>query len=162
MAGRVGVRDTLYNWLLNGNIKHLNQIFISFPKIINFEVNTVPGELSSAAVVIFIQSERESRIAVGGPHTGWKRVDYTVILQVFHHSVEPNTEAAMADFDVLIDSIKERLRADHNFGDTTGTLVWQGAEPAINALYGEPTTSDLGATETFASLEFDVTEMIQA
>jgi hypothetical protein len=122
----------------------------------------VPGELSSAAVVIFIQSERESRIAVGGPHTGWKRVDYTVILQVFHHSVEPNTEAAMADFDVLIDSIKERLRADHNFGDTTGTLVWQGAEPAINALYGEPTTSDLGATETFASLEFDVTEMIQA
>ena len=68
----------------------------------------------------------------------------------------------MADFDILIDSIKERLREDHNFGDTTGRLVWQGAEPAINALYGEPNTSELGATETFASLEFDVTEMIQA
>lgn len=162
MAGRVGVRDTLYKWLLNGNIKHLNQIFISFPKIINFEVNAVAGELSRAAVVIFIQAERESRIAVGGPHTGWKRIDYTVVLQVFHHSVEPNSEAAMADFDVLIDAIKERLREDHNFGDSSGRLVWQGAEPAINALYGEPNTTELGATETFASLEFDVTEMIQA
>jgi hypothetical protein len=162
MAGRVGVRDTLFKWLLNGNIKHLNQIFTSFPKQINFEINAVAGEMSRAAVVIFIQSERESRIAVGGPHSGWKRIDYTVVLQVFHHSLEPNAEAAMADFDVLIDSIKERLREDHNFGDSTGTLVWQGAEPAINALYGEPNTSDLGATETFASLEFDVTEMIQA
>ena len=162
MAGRVGVRDTLFKWLLNVNIKHLNQIFTSFPKQINFEINAVAGEMSRAAVVIFIQSERESRIAVGGPHSGWKRIDYTVVLQVFHHSLEPNAEAAMADFDVLIDSIKERLREDHNLGDSTGTLVWQGAEPAINALYGEPNTSDLGATETFASLEFDVTEMIQA
>jgi hypothetical protein len=162
MAGRVGVRDTLYNWLINGNIKHLNQIFTSFPKTVNFELNSVAGELSRAAVVIYIQAERETRIAVGGPYTGWKRVDYTVVLQIFHNSVEPAAQAAMADFDILIDSIKERLREDHNFGDTTGTLVWQGAEPAINALYGEPSTSDSGATDTFASLEFEVTEMIQA
>jgi hypothetical protein len=162
MAGRVGVRDTLFNWLINGNIKHLNQIFTSFPKTVNFELNSVAGELSRAAVVIYIQAERETRIAVGGPYTGWKRVDYTVVLQIFHNSVEPTAQAAMADFDILIDSIKERLREDHNFGDTTGTLVWQGAEPAINALYGEPSTSDSGATDTFASLEFEVTEMIQA
>jgi hypothetical protein len=162
MAGRVGVRDTLFNWLINGNIKHLNQIFTSFPKTVNFELNSVAGELSRAAVVIYIQAERETRIAVGGPYTGWKRVDYTVVLQIFHNSVEPTAQAAMADFDILVDSIKERLREDHNFGDTTGTLVWQGAEPAINALYGEPSTSDSGATDTFASLEFEVTEMIQA
>lgn len=162
MAGRVGVRETLYNWLQTGNIKHLNQIFMSFPKIINFEVNAAPGELSRAAVVIFIASERESRIAVGGPTSGWKRVDYNVVLQIYHQSVTPSSEEAMADFDVLVDSIKERLREDHNFGDTTGTLVWQGAEPAINALYGEPNTTEMGVTEIFASLDFDVTEMIQA
>lgn len=162
MGGRVGVRDTLFKWLQNGNIKHLNQIFTSFPKTINFELNSVAGELSRAVVVIYIQAERETRIAVGGPFTGWKRVDYTVVLQIFHNSVEPAAQAAMADFDILVDSIKERLREDHNFGDTTGTLVWQGAEPAINALYGEPSTSNSGATDTFASLEFEVTEMIQA
>jgi hypothetical protein len=76
--------------------------------------------------------------------------------------MERNAEAAMTAFDTLIDSIKARLRADHNFGDATGTLVWQGAEPAINTLYGEPATSEGGATETFAEIQFDVTEMIQA
>jgi hypothetical protein len=68
----------------------------------------------------------------------------------------------MADFDTLIDAIKTRLRSDHNFGDSTGTLVWQGAEPVIDATYGEPSTTDVGATETYAELQFDVTEMIQA
>jgi len=29
-------------------------------------------------------------------------------------------------------------------------------------LYGEPVTSDNGATETFAEIRFDVTQMIQA
>jgi hypothetical protein len=73
-----------------------------------------------------------------------------------------NAESAMTDFDTLVDNIKERLRSDHNFGDTTGNLVWQGAEPIIRARYGEPATSNEGATETYAELEFDVTEMIQA
>jgi hypothetical protein len=40
--------------------------------------------------------------------------------------------------------------------------VWQGAEPVINGVYGEPATTNEGATETFAELQFDVTEMIQA
>jgi len=76
--------------------------------------------------------------------------------------MERNAEAAMTTFDTLIDSIKTRLRADHNFGDATGNLVWQGAEPAINTTYGEPATDNGGATETFAEIQFDVTEMIQA
>jgi hypothetical protein len=112
--------------------------------------------------VIFIQSERESRIAIGGATNGWKRVDYSVILQVYQHSMERDSTAAMTTFDTLIDNIKTRLRSDHNFGDTTGTLVWQGAEPEINTTYGEPATDNGGATETFAEIQFDVTEMIQA
>jgi len=162
MAGRSGVRTTLYNYLKNANISTLNQIFTSFPKRINYQVNSTPGQLSRSAVVIFIQSEREKRIAIGGATNGWKQVDFTVVLQVFHHSVQRDAEDAMADFDTLIDNIKATLRAAHRFGDTTGNLVWQGAEPAIDCLYGEPVTSDNGATETFAELRFDVTEMIQA
>jgi hypothetical protein len=162
MAGRTGVRATLYTWLSTGNITGLNQVFTSFPKRINYQVNSQAGQLSRAAVVIFIQSERENRLAIGGATNGWKRVDYSVILQVYQHSMERNAEAAMTAFDTLIDAIKARLRADHNFGDATGNLVWQGAEPAINTLYGEPATSEGGATETFAEIQFDVTEMIQA
>ena len=163
MAGRTGVRATLYSWLTAGNITNLNQIFTSFPKRIDFQVNSQAGQLSRAAVVIFIQNERETRIAIGGATNGWKRVDYSIILQVYQHSLERNSQDAMVSFDTLIDAIKTRLRADHNFGDATGTLVWQGAEPEINCTYGEPSSVEGSpATETFAEIQFDVTEMIQA
>lgn len=162
MAGRVGVRTTLYNFLLTPPITNLNQVFTSFPKRINFQVNSTAGQLSRSAAVIFIQSETESRLAIGGATNGWKRVDYGVVLQVYQHSLQRNAEDVMADFDTLIDAIKTRLRSNHNFGDSTGTLVWQGAEPIINASYGEPATNEEGATELFAELQFDVTEMIQA
>jgi hypothetical protein len=162
MAGRVGVRVTLASFLATPQITTLNQVFTSFPKRINFQVNSVAGQLSRAAVVVFIQSENETRLAIGGATNGWKRVDYSIVLQVFHHSLQRNAEDSMADFDTLIDNIKTRLRSDHRFGDATGTLVWQGAEPIINATYGEPSTVAEGATETYAELQFDVTEMIQA
>ena len=162
MAGRSGVRSTLYTYLTGAGIAGLNQVFTSFPKRINYQVNATVGQASRAAVVIFIQSEREKRIAVGGATNGWKQVDYTVVLQVFHHSLQRDAEDAMTDFDTLVDNIKTTLRANHRFGNTDGTLVWQGAEPGIDTLYGEPITSDNGATETFAELRFDVTQMIQA
>ena len=160
--GRAGVRYQLYTYLTGAAIPTLNQIFTSFPKRINFQVNSQPGQQSRSAVVIFIQNEREQRIAIGGATNGWKRVDYTVVLQVFHHSTQRDAEDAMADFDTLIDNIKTTLRADHRFGDPNGTLVWQGAEPAIDCFYGEPVTSDNAVTETWAEIRFDVTEMIQA
>lgn len=162
MAGRTGVRNTLAAFLANPPIPTLNQVFTSFPKRINFQVNSQPGQQTRSACVIFIASETENRLAIGGATNGWKRVDYTVILQIYAHSLHRNSEDVMTDFDTLIDNIKERLRSDHNFGDETGVLVWQGAEPIINGRYGEPATSNEGATEIFAELEFAVTEMIQA
>jgi len=162
MAGRTGVRATLATFLSTPQITTLNQVFTSFPKRINFQVGSTAGQLSRAAVVVFIQSENETRLAIGGATNGWKRVDYSIVLQIFHHSLQRNAEDAMTDFDTLVDNIKTRLRSDHRFGDSTGTLVWQGAEPIINATYGEPATVAEGATETYAELQFDVTEMIQA
>lgn len=162
MAGRTGVRATLAAFISNPPIPTLNQVFTSFPKRINYQVNSQPGQLTRSAVVVFIAAERENRLAIGGATNGWKRVDYTCILQVYTHSLHRNAEDVMTDFDTLIDNIKERLRSNHNFGDPTGNLVWQGAEPVINARYGEVATSNEGASEVFAEIEFDVTEMIQA
>ena len=162
MAGRVGVRDTLSAFISNPPIPNLNQVFTSFPKRINYQVNSQPGQLTRSAVVVFIATETETRLAIGGATSGWKRVDYTVILQVYTHSLHRDAQDVMDDFDVLIDNIKERLRSDHTFGDPTGNLVWQGAEPIINARYGEVSTTNEGASEVFAEIEFLVTEMIQA
>lgn len=162
MAGRVGVRNTLAAFISNPPITNLNQVFTSFPKRINYQVNSQPGQLTRSAVVVFIAAETENRLAIGGATNGWKRVDYTVVLQVYTHSMQRNAEDVMDDFDELIDNIKARLRSDHTFGDPTGNLVWQGAEPTINARYGEVSTTNEGASEVFAEIEFLVTEMIQA
>lgn len=169
MSRRV-VRDAVANWIGSAQITTLNQVFTSFPKRINFQVNSFPGQNSRAAAVVFIENEQESRIAIGGVGPmaeggygkGWKRVDYGVALQVFHHSLQRNSEDAMDDFDCLIDTIKDRLRAgQHTLGVENPNLIWQAAEPGIDVQYGEPLTNDSGATETWAAIRFTVTEMIE-
>lgn len=166
------VREKVAEWISSAQITTLNQVFTSFPKRINFQVNSFPGQNSRAAAVVFIENESESRIAIGGvsPMTtdygagkGWKRVDYGVALQVFHHSLQRNSEDAMDDFDQLIDSIKERLRAgQHTLGDENPNEIWQAAEPSIDVQYSEPITNDSGATETWAAIRFTVTQMIES
>ena len=161
-VGRKQVRSTLASFLQPPNVDGINQVFTSFPKRINFQVNALPSDLSRCAAVIHIESEQESRIAVGGAHNGWKRIDYGIVIQLFHHSSERQAEDAMNHFDNVIDNLKDRLRSDHRFGDESGTLVWQGAEPRIDVSYGEPDASNGTYIETWASVRFDVTQMIQA
>jgi len=168
-VGRAQVRQVLYNFINPPQVDGINQVFTSLPKRIDFQVNALPSQQSRVAVVIFIESETETRIALGGfngtddgAHAGWKRIDYTVILQLFQHSLSRTAEEAMDDFDYVIDCLKERLRSDHTFGDPTGALIWQGAEPQIDVTYGEPMSQKGTSTETWASMRFTVTQMIQA
>lgn len=164
------VREAVANYVAQAQITTLNQVFTSFPKRINFQENSFPGQNSRAAAVVFIENESESRIAIGGVGPlpaglgkGWKRVDYSIALQVFHHSMERNAEDAMDNFDTLIDSIKDLLRAgQHTLGVDNPNIIWQAAEPNIDVLYGEPLTNESGATETWAAIRFTVTEMIES
>jgi len=161
-VGRAQVRQTLYNFIEPPQVDGINQVFTSLPKRIDFQVNALPNQQSRVAAVIFIESETETRIAVGGATNGWKRIDYTVIIQLFQHSLSRSAEEAMDDLDYVIDSLKVRLRSDHNFGDPSGILVWQGAEPLIDVTYGEPMSQNATSTETWASMRFIVTQMIMA
>lgn len=162
LTGRQAVRAQLSQFLVNPPIVGLNQVWTSFPKIINYEVNALPGQMTRCAAVVFIASEYETRLAIGGAHSGWKRVDYDVIIQLFCVSFSREAQISMDEFDVIVDNIKERLRSDHNFGDPSGNLVWQGAEPVIQGRYGEPNTEKDGVVEMFAEIQFPVTQMIQA
>ena len=162
-ASRSAVRTAIKDWIEAGFITDLNQVFISFPKRINFQINSSAGQLSRAAGVIFIAEESEERMAIGGAYNGWKRVDYTIDFQIFHHSLEPMPENAMESFDTVIDGVKDRLRlGGHTLGLPDGSVIWQAAEPSITAQYGEPATENGGATETWAAVRFTVTQMINA
>jgi acetyl-CoA acetyltransferase len=111
---RATVREAVRSWIDSAQITTLNQTLSSFPKRLNFQVNSFPGQNSRAAAVVFIENETESRIAIGGVESmssggsglGWKRVDYGIALQIFHHSLERNAEDAMSAFDDLIDAVK--------------------------------------------------------
>lgn len=167
---RAVVRQSVKDWLASAQINQLNQVFTSFPKRINFQEVSFPGQVSRAAAVVFIESESESRLAIGGVDSmasggygkGWKRVDYNIALQIFHHSLQREAQDAMDDFDQVIDAVKERLRAgQHTLGVENPNLIWQAAEPGIDVQYGEPLTNEGGATETWAAIRFVVTEMIE-
>ena len=168
LTGRAAVRAQLSEFIANPPIPNLNQVWTSFPKIINYEVNALPGQMTRTAAVVFIANEYETRLSLGGPTpnvgqtNGWKRVDYDVIVQLFCISFHRDAPTAMNDFDTVVDNLKDRLRSNHNFGDETGNLVWQGAEPVIQGRYGEPSTEKDGVTEMFAEIQFPVTQMIQA
>lgn len=160
------VREAVANWIASAQITTLNQVFTSFPKRINFQVDSFPGQNSRAAGVVFIESESESRLAIGGVTSqgeglGWKRVDYQVAFQIFHHSLQRDPVDAMDDFDQVIDAVKERLRNGwHELGENNPDRIWQAAEPGIDVQYGEPLTNEGGATETWAAIRFTVTQMI--
>lgn len=159
---RATVRNQVSLYVTQGQLPDINQVFTSFPNRIDFQVGATAGQQSRCAVVVFIERESETRIAFAGKHNGVKRVDYDIALQLFHHSLASDARDAMVDFDRTIDAMKDWLRADHNFGDPTGTIIWQAAEPSLNIEYGEPQKVNGGATETWCSVRFAVTEMINA
>jgi len=162
-SSRSAVRSAIQSWINSASIPDLNQVLISFPKRINFQTNASAGQLNRAAGVVFVASESEERIAIGGAYNGWKRVDFEIDLQIFHLSMEKNAEAAMDSFDTVIDGVKKQLRnGGHTLGLADGSVIWQAAEPNITVQYGEPATNDGGATETWAAIRFTVTQMIQA
>ena len=160
---RAQVRTAVGTWVAGGNVANLNQIFTSFPKRINFQENAAAGTASRAAGVVFIQSESEDRVAVGGANDGWKRIDYEVEFQIFFHSLHNYAQDAMDDFDAIIDGVKDRLRAGgHRLGQSDGDVIWQAAEPNISVVYGEPKTNEGGAVEIWAGIAFTVTQMIRS
>ena len=161
-SSRAIVRAKVQEWIASAQILQLNQVLTSFPKRINFQVDSFPGQKSRAAAVVFIENESESRIAIGGAYSGWKRVDFGVALQIFHHSMQRDAQEAMDDFDQVIDDVKARLRAGgHTLGEENLDVIWQAAEPNIDVQYGEPLTNEGGATETWAAIRFTVTQMIK-
>ena len=162
---RAEVRDAVVTYIRDAAIPNLNKIHTTFPKLAQLQENATAGQLFRAAAVVYIMGEQESRIAVGGPSSGWKRIDYDVDLQLFTEGFYPKAEDTMADFDALVDAVKDRLRTGyHRLGKTDGSIIWEAAEGtgSVSVSYGEPTMNDFGTVNGWVSIVFRVTQMIQA
>jgi hypothetical protein len=62
LTGRAAVRKQLSSFIANPPIATLNQVWTSFPKNINFQVNAQVGQMSRSACIVFIQQETETRL----------------------------------------------------------------------------------------------------
>lgn len=156
---RAGVRA----WL-TGQVAGINTVYRAIPKVIpaNAFVAGQTGATAGCVAMVHIASDRESRIAMGGEHGGWKRVDYEVDIQLFFRHTAPSVAlgddaglVASDELDAIVETLKARIRADR----TAGGTVWQWGEAELVGRYGELVERG-DAVELWAEISTEVTEMI--
>lgn len=159
---RAAARQALVDWLTAGNIDGLDIVHAAQPLRLDFNQYAGSSDHQCQAVVM-IDDEGELRFALGGEHSGKKRIDYMVSLEVYHRTMLPDPVAALDAFDDVIDAIKARLRADRRLG-TTEEIVWQAGEGSfgIQTEFQEPDEGQIGGEgiEHYARIRFEITQWI--
>lgn len=121
----------------------------------------VPNDFRSATLkslasgYVYIESVTEQREA-----TGKKSLEYIAGLRLLYRSRKTDAEAAMDDFDTLIDAIKAHLRADPRLGTTDGS-IFQAGEHVIEDLSDDSKDEAL-LQSVEAVVRFDVSEWLNA
>lgn len=160
---RATVRAAVAAFFAPPAVPGLNRVYTSMPKRVegtNFRNMQPSGTYSGAVAIINIESESETRRSIGGEHSGWKRVSYTVALDIYTHSVHQLAEDAMADFDTVVDGVKAHLRSDRRLEDYP--QIFEAGEIFLDGEYGEPRVLQDGSTEIWGTVRFEVSEFIQS
>jgi hypothetical protein len=159
---RATVRAAIAAYFAPPAVVGLNRVYTSMPKRVegpNFRDMQPAGTYSGAVAIINIESESETRRSIGGEHSGWKRVSYTVALDIYSHSIHRRSEDAMADFDTVIDGVKAHLRSNRRLEDYP--QIFEAGEIFLDGDYGEPKVLQDGSTEIWGTVRFEVSEFIQ-
>jgi hypothetical protein len=162
---RATVRAAVTDYLSNAGITHLNSVK-PFPAKYTGEMEFFdedePGVASGALIFLYIQSERESRIALGGAHDGRKLVEYTLVLDCFMRSQKKKSEEAGADNEAFLDSLLAAIRADRQAGHPEAILQWgEGVFPGsadleVESYYPKLLNGGISATQTYSTVRISV------
>ena len=163
-ASRTLARRALRDWLVGANIPYLDVVHLAHPLRLDFN-QYARDENHQCQIVIVFTEEGELRFALGGEHSGQKRIDYLVNLEIYFRSLLPGPEEVIEVFDGLIDAIKVRLRADRR-AQQDESIIWQMGEGGYgiqcdfmiadnNQIGGEP-------IEHYGLMRFEVTQWITA
>jgi hypothetical protein len=133
----------------DSSIKFLGTLWTSPPReVADNDYWPGVGGVSGAVATVHLVHSHERRESFGGggtlgtPPAGEKRVDYQLYLECYFHSRQERSEDAMGDFDLFLDSLVLRMRADRTWG-TGGRqfdAIWQAGED-IEISPGEPEVS---------------------
>lgn len=166
---RAIVRAVLTAFLQPPAVAGLNVMLSAQPRDLSdhsYTEGAGPGVSSGAIGVAVIENMHEAVQTMDG-RGGGRETTYTAAVQVFHASVEPKAEDAMAAFDAVVDAICQRLRTDPMLGQTlaaANAAGWiSGAHQSLSVEYGEPTQgqADSGEILTWAVIRFPVIEWNQ-
>ena len=162
---RAIVRQAIADWLNSVPIDGLDEvqpgkIQIQSP-VIRADGNPYKG---LAYVLLGVRNlNHEGRIALGGPYSGEKMIDYAATLVLHQWSAANDWIAAQLAFDDTIDAIKAQIRAG---GRTLGRpdVILQAGEwtPGIDDYSTEPMLLNGGTLTVVTDLTFQVTEIITA
>lgn len=149
------VTQAVYEYLRpeTSRIPYLGRVYTALPKVANESdlfTNSYPGIGLGAVIYMFITSQQERRIALGGPHDGRKFRMYDLGLLIVFKSDRPQTVDGQTQFDEFSDSLTEWVQADRNAGNPQVVFQWgEGTETGGEDLrleYTFPRTMDGGVT----------------
>lgn len=173
--GVATVRTALQAYIAGGSIPGLHKVFRAPPRWVDGQAWQLNSALGSGAVAaLHMAEDTESRITVPAPNVllpglspvGQKIVSYKVGLMIFYQFLTPSgtltaidEDAWAAPLDVIIDGVKDLLRADPNAGNPA--VIWQCAQgPNGIRVQRDIPTQDEGKVLAWNVVEFDVDEVI--
>jgi len=163
-VSRTTVRNGVAAWLTTASISGVNTVYPGEPAIIPgeaFFTNAVGATSGCVAMILLPQTLREKRISLGGPTSGKKRVDYELNIRLMYRSILSPAAGSdigivsAAELDVIIDSIKARIRADR----TAAGTVWQWGEADLTDAVGDIEYNEAGLT-LWGQIVTEVTEWL--
>jgi hypothetical protein len=138
-VSKLNVTDAVYQFLQPSvsNITSLGKLYSALPRIASeadLFTNTYPGLGYGATIFMFITSQTEQRIALGGPVSGRKFRTYDLgLLMVFKSDMATITEglgqgtpeeAAQAAFDTFVDSLLDYIESNNTAGNPSVVFQW--------------------------------------
>jgi hypothetical protein len=156
---RALARKAVADWIRGADISGLDAVLTVYP--LRLDLNQLGGgnPQHQCVLIVTVMRESEARAALGGEHSGRKRIDYDVSLEIFHRTTAPDPDAALEHFDEVIDAVKARLREDRRLGKTED-IVWQAGEGAygIQSDFFVPEGNIGGEPiEHYGRIQFEVT-----
>ena len=174
----VGTRDEVRTAIVNffegkigviGTIPAIAQIY-GFPEKIMAESDMYqdfnPGFTEGAFMFIHLMNSHELRIALGGPTSGQKWIEYEAILSlVFRSTAQLSSDAGLAN-EAMVDAIVASIRSDREAGAAGTIFQWGeggrtgGQDIDVTSYYPQQLHASQGATQILTTIKVKVAQII--
>lgn len=164
---RATVRSTLAAWIAPPNVTGIYTVYASAPGPVPTTGWTgnppVPGVVNGCVAILRIDTDDETRTALGGPTSGIKCIKYQVEIHLYLRHTNGDAINAQAALDTAVENLKIRLRADRRLGTAGGYApdIWEAAEKNTGYRQGDPGVSG-NVVDIWAMVPLEITEYIQS